>query len=440
MDWDRRSVAGSPDAGKTEAVVPVRFSPTDRELAIPEGVRTLPRSMSASDPIRAPCEAPKAGPLREIAAVFLRLGSTAFGGPAAHIAMMEEELVRRRGWVSREEFLDLIGAANLIPGPNSTELALFLGQRRAGWPGLVVAGMAFILPAALITGVIAWSYVRWGALPALRGVFNAVQPVILVVILQALWGLGRSAMKSRLHWLIAAGSLAAIVGGAHELLLLAGAGLVVLAVEHFGTWNPAVPTTLAWIPGLGTTATTTMEAPTFPVTLTALFGFFLKTGSVLFGSGYVLLAFLRADLVDRWHWISDRQLLDAIAVGQFTPGPVFTTATFIGYLLAGPSGAMAATAGIFLPAFGFVAMGSWLLRVLRSSRPARSFLDGLNTASLALMAVVAVRMAVQVPVHWVSALTLGSAMLGSLVWKVPSAWLIGGAAMLGCLATRNGWW
>ena len=352
--------------------------------------------------------------------------------------MMEEELVRRRAWLTREEFLDLIGAANLIPGPNSTELALFLGQRRAAWPGLVVAGTAFILPAALITGAIAWSYVRWGAVSELRGVFNAVQPVILVVILQALWGLGKSALKSRLHWLIAAGSVAAIVGGMHELLLLAVAGLVVLAVEQSGTWSPAVPTALAWIPGLGNTATA--GTPTFPVTLTSLFGFFLKTGSVLFGSGYVLLAFLRADLVDRWRWISERQLLDAIAVGQFTPGPVFTTATFIGYLLAGTPGALAATAGIFLPAFGFVALGSWLLRVLRSSRPARSFLDGLNTASLALMAVVFVRMAAQVPVHWVCALTLGSAAVGSLLWKVPSAWLICGAAAIGLLASRNGWW
>ena len=394
--------------------------------------------MSAADPIRVPHKPPQGGPLREVAAVFLRLGATAFGGPAAHIAMMEEELVRRRAWLSREEFLDLIGAANLIPGPNSTELALFLGQRRAGWLGLVVAGTAFILPASLITGVIAWSYVRWGTLPELRGVFNAVQPVILVVFLQALWGLGSSALKSRLHWLIAAGSVAAIVAGMHELPLLAVAGFVVLGVEQFGSVGPTVPSVLAWIPGLGSTAPA--GTPSVPITLTSLFGFFLKTGSILFGSGYVLMAFLRADLVDRWHWISERQLLDAIAVGQFTPGPVFTTATFIGYLLAGTSGAVAATAGIFLPAFGFVAMGTWLLRVLGSSRQARSFLDGLNTASLALMAVVFIRMAAQIPVHWVSALTLGMAVIGSLVWKVQSTWPILGAAVVGFLAARNGWW
>ena len=379
------------------------------------------------------------GQLLEVALVFLQLGATAMGGPAAHIGLMEEVVVRRRGWVTREEFLDLIGAANLIPGPNSTELALFLGHRRAGWMGLVVAGAAFILPAATLSGVIAWSYVRWGALPELRGTLNAVQPVILIVILQAFRGLAKSALKSRLHWLVGVGALAAGAFGVHELLLLAAAGLIVMTVERFQSGRPTLPVSLAWIPGFDVSAVNSSSAAA-PVGLAGIFGFFLKTGSVLFGSGYVLLAFLRADLVDRWHWLTERQLLDAIAVGQVTPGPLFSTATFIGYLLAGTPGAVVATLGIFLPAFGFVAAGSWLLRHLRGSPAARSFLDGLNTASLALLAVIVVQLTVQIPIHWISILVLGVTLLASVLWKVPSTWLILAAAALGGAASRMGWW
>jgi chromate transporter len=397
--------------------------------------------MAITDPPTDPRPATQRGRLLEVAAVFLQLGATAMGGPAAHIGLMEEVLVRRRGWVTRQEFLDLIGAANLIPGPNSTELALFLGHRRAGWRGLLIAGAAFILPAATLSGVLAWAYLRWGALPELRGTLNAVQPVILLVVLQAFWGLATSALKSRLHWVVGVGALTAGALGVHELMLLVAAGMIVMAVERSSSSHPGVPLSLAWIPGLDAAAPSSAAAlSSSPVSLGGIFGFFLKTGSVLFGSGYVLLAFLRADLVDRWHWLTERQLLDAIAVGQVTPGPLFSTATFIGYLLAGTPGAVAATVGIFLPAFGFVAAGNWLLRLLRGSPAARSFLDGLNTASLALLALVVVRLTVQIPIHWITGLMLSVATLASLRWKVPSTWLILAAAALGSTASRLGWW
>jgi chromate transporter len=290
-----------------------------------------------------------------LAVLFLKLGAIAFGGPAAHIAMMEYEVVRRRRWLSREEFLDLLGATNLIPGPNSTELAIHLGHRRAGWPGLLVAGACFILPAALIVTAFAWAYVRYGALPEVAGILYGVKPVIIAVVLRALWSLARAAIKTR--FLAAVGTAGVVLSflGVNELLILVGAGLVVgsgrgVARRIKGGCGPvslfsASPLALLFQSGA------TAGAAAVPFGLWPLFWFFLKIGSVLFGSGYVLLAFLRADLVERWHWLSESQLLDAIAVGQVSPGPVFTTATFIGYVLGGPAGATVATTAIFLPAF-----------------------------------------------------------------------------------------
>lgn len=359
--------------------------------------------------------------------MFLRLGTTAFGGPAAHVALMENELVRRRRWLSREDFLDLLGAANLIPGPNSTELALFLGHRRAGWPGLLVAGACFILPAALITTAIAWSYVHWGRLPELRGAMNAIQPVILVILGQALLGLGRSAIRSRIHGVLALASAVAALLGAHELVVLLLAGIVFQLIQKSVPRDPVAGSSAksgmpAWIPALAGGGS--LGLATGPVTAGKLFLIFLKTGSVLFGSGYVLLAFLRADFVERGHWLTERQLLDAIAVGQFTPGPVFTTATFIGYLLHGGTGAAAATVGIFLPAFCFVAAGSWILATLRESPVARRFLDGVNLASLGLMAVVSGQLAWQVPRNLTTAACLVGSWWAIVRWKVSSVWLI----------------
>ncbi len=332
--------------------------------------------------------------LWEVTLLFLKLGTIAFGGPAAHIAMMEDEVVRRRRWLTREKFLDLLGATNLIPGPNSTELAIHIGYQRAGWAGLIVAGSCFILPAALIVTVFAWAYVRYGSLPETSHVLYGVKPVIIAVVLRALWSLGRTAVKTRLLAVIGIGAVVLSFLRVNELLVLFVAGAVVATVRWLSTRSKSRTRTsrsvffsLSFATLFQTIATTTTTAAA-SVGLWPLFLFFLKVGSVLFGSGYVLLAFLRGDLVERWHWLTNEQLLDAIAVGQVTPGPVFTTATFIGYLLAGPKGALVAPIGIFLPAFIFVAVSGPLVPRIRRSVTAGAFLDAVNVASLALMIVV----------------------------------------------------
>ena len=370
--------------------------------------------------------------MRDLARLFLKLGATAFGGPAAHIAMMEEEVVRRRGWLTREEFLDLLGATNLIPGPNSTEMAIHVGHRRAGWAGLVVAGACFILPAALLTLAVAWAYVRYGALPQAGGFLYGVKATILAVVLHALWRLGMSAVKTKFLALVCVGAVVANALGAHELLVLLGGGALVVLARGAPRRAQAPPAAaLALAPTLPLLASASTAAA--PFGLAPLFLFFLKTGAVLFGSGYVLLAFLRADLVERWHWLTEQQLLDAIAAGQITPGPVFTTATFIGYLLGGVWGAVLATVGIFLPAFIFVAASGPLVPRLRRSPSAAAFLDGVIVTSLALMGVVAWQLARAAVVDWPSAvLTLASAVL-LLRFKLNSVWIVLGGGALGLL-------
>lgn len=374
--------------------------------------------------------------LRELALLFLRLGATAFGGPAAHIAMMEDEVVRRRGWLSPERFLDLLGATNLIPGPNSTEMAIHIGWERRRWAGLIVAGVAFIVPAMLITAACGWAYARYGALPSARWLLYGVKPVILAVVVQALWGLGPRA--ARTPWLRALGAaaVAAAALGVHELAVLLGGGLLNLLAAR--RRSAAEPPGRALFPPLagagaagGAAAGAAVGASVGAVGLGPLFWVFLKTGSVLFGSGYVLLAFLRADLVQRLGWLTEAQLLDAIAVGQVTPGPVFTTATFVGYVLAGPAGALVATAGIFLPAFVFVALSGPLVPRLRASPGAGAFLDGVNVASLALMAVVTAQLgrAALVDLPTAALALLSAAAL--LRWKPNSTWLVLGGAALG---------
>src|SRR5271163_745983 len=328
--------------------------------------------------------------LRELAALFLRLGTLAMGGPAAHIAMMEDEVVRRRRWMTHERFLDMLGVCNLIPGPNSTEMAIHIGQLRAGFAGLVVAGACFILPAAAIVLAIAWMYVRFGTMPQAVGLLYGVKPVIIAVVLQALWGLGRTAIKSRMLAAIAIISLAAALLDVNDMIVLLGGGIVMIAIRAFE--DPvgaratlvAIPTAAARATGAkGAAFAATIVA--VPFSLVTLFLFFLKVGAVLFGSGYVLLAFLRTDLVDRLRWLTEAQLLDAVAVGQITPGPVFTTATFIGYLLGGVGGAIVATVGIFLPGFFFVAASRPLIPRIRRSEIAGAFLDGINIGAVALM-------------------------------------------------------
>jgi len=377
--------------------------------------------------------------LLDLARVFLKLGLVSFGGPAAHIAMMEDEVVRRRHWLTREAFLDLLGATNLIPGPNSTEMAIHIGRQRAGWAGLVVAGSCFILPAALITLSMAWAYVRFGSLPQATGFLYGVKPVMIAVVLHAVWRLGQSALKTGRLTLVALLAALANFLGANELAVLLGAGVIAALSDRLADNAREAPYALGTI-GVGTAlmngSGVTAAALATPVGLTPLFWFFCKVGAVLFGSGYVLLAFLRADLVDRWQWLTEAQLLDAIAVGQITPGPVFSTATFIGYLLGGTPGAVVATCGIFLPAFLFVALSGPLLPRLRRSPTAGAFLDGVIVASLALMAVVTWQLGRAAVVDMTTAvLALASALL-LLRFRLNSAWLVLAGGLVGLSTTH----
>ena len=370
------------------------------------------------------------GRLLEVARVFAKLGLVGFGGPAAHVALMEDEFVRRRGWLSRERFLDLLGATNLIPGPNSTEMAIHVGHLRAGRAGLVVAGVSFITPALLLMLGCAWAYVRYGALPAAGGLLYGVKPVIIAVVLQALCGLGRVATRTRAITAVGLVSLAAVAAGVHELLVLFAAGTALAAGRWAGEAR-ARRSAAGLLPLLPLLAGAGSLGVAVPYGLVPLLLFFLKVGSVLFGSGYVLLAFLRADLVERWGWLSEAQLLDAVAVGQLMPGPVFTTATFIGYLLGGLPGAAVSTVGIFLPAFVFVALSGPLVPRIRRSPFAGAFLDGVNVASIALMAVVTAQLAraaiVDLPT---GALALAAAAL-LIRFRVNSAGLVLAGGLVG---------
>lgn len=366
--------------------------------------------------------------LGELALLFLKLGATAFGGPAAHIAMMREEVVHRRKWLTDERFLDLLGATNLIPGPNSTEMAIHVGWDRRRWAGLVVAGVCFIVPAMLITGALAWAYVRYGKLPETAWLLWGVKPVILAVVVQALWKLAPTAAPSGPLRILGVVAVAASIFNVNELAILFGAGLLLAAIR--GWSERGSPPLRQLMPVLPIAAAT---ASVSAVSLSGLFLVFLKIGSVLFGSGYVLLAFLRADLVQRLHWLTEPQLIDAIAAGQVTPGPVFTTATFIGYLLAGPRGALVATAGIFLPAFVFVAASGPLVPRLRASKIASAFLDGVNVASLALMAAVTAHLGRAAIVDAPTAVLGLVAAVLLLRYQLNSTWLVLGGAAAGFL-------
>ncbi|BDG61572.1 chromate efflux transporter [Caldinitratiruptor microaerophilus] len=399
-----------------------------REPAEPSGIAAPVRYRDLSP-------AAKRERLRELALLFLKLGTISFGGPAAHIAMMNEEVVKRRQWVDQQTFLDLLGATNLIPGPNSTELAIHIGYERAGWRGLIVAGACFILPAMLAVWTLAAVYARYRTVPEIGWLLYGVKPVIIAIVLQALWGLGKSAIKNVPTGVAAVLVISLSLVGLHEILLLFLAGLAVMVVT---SWRAIVTRTGvgSWvipIPGLLTQAAIAPLAAYDP-TLPRVFGFFLKIGSILYGSGYVLLAFLQKDLVDRWHWLSSQELLDAVAIGQFTPGPVFTTATFIGYLLAGNAGAIVATLGIFLPSFVFVAaINPWVPK-LRRSPWAAGFLDGINAASLALMAVVTWTLA---RAALIDPLTVAIALVSLVAlfrFRVNSAWLILAGGALGALS------
>ncbi len=368
------------------------------------------------------------GPLGEVAWVALKLGFTAFGGPAAHIAMLREEVVVRRRWLSEQYFLDLIGATNLIPGPNSTEMVIHCGYLRAGWRGLIAAGTLFITPAALMVLGLAWAYVRWGSTPEAGWLLYGIKPVIIAIVGQALWGLARAAVRSVFLATVGLAALVLYFLGINEIAILFGGALAVLLVHLARQWRGGSAAVLLPLGGLPLPALS-LAAPAVPVSLLQLFLTFLKIGAVLYGSGYVLLAFLRRDFVERLGWLTDQQLLDAVAVGQFTPGPVFTTATFVGYLVAGWPGAVLATIGIFLPSFLFVAAIEPFVPRLRRSPWTAPLLDGVNVAAVALMAAVSWQLGREAIVD---PLTAGLALIALVLllrFKVNSAWLVlaGGA-------------
>jgi len=371
------------------------------------------------------------GALREVVGLFLKLGCIAFGGPAAHVALFREEVVTRRRWVTEERFLDLLGMTNLIPGPNSTEMAIHLGYIRAGWPGLVAGGVCFIVPAMLIVWALAWAYVRYGTQPQAVWLLYGIKPVIIAVVAQAVWGLLRTAVKGPLLAAVGVAVLALYLAGVNEIALLFAGGLVMLLARSVAARRAAVGVVpIAALLG-SAAAVSAQAAMVASASLTTLFFVFLKIGSVLYGSGYVLLAFLRSDFVDRLGWLTDRQLLDAVAIGQFTPGPVLTAATFVGYLLGGGPGAVLATLGIFLPGFVFVAASGPLLPRIRASRWTAAILDGVNVAALGLMAGVAWELGRAAIVDAVTAaLAVASAIL-LIRFKTSSVWLILGGGAVG---------
>ncbi|MBC6431294.1 chromate transporter [Nostoc sp. HG1] len=366
--------------------------------------------------------------LTELATVFLRLGAIAFGGPAAHIAMMDNEVVNRRQWMSREKLLDLLGITNLIPGPNSTELAIHIGYERGGWRGLLVAGSCFILPAMLIVWALAAIYARYQTVPQVEWLLYGIKPVIIAIVIQAVWNLGKKAAKDVPTIIAGMVGIAAYLAGLNEILVLILLGIAVMLLKNWQTRGHTSGAFLLPISGILAQVGSTTVAVT-SVSWINVFVFFLKIGCVLYGSGYVLLAFLQRDLVERNQWLTSQQLLDAVAIGQFTPGPVFTTATFIGYLLAGNAGAIAATIGIFLPAFVLVwVVNPWVPK-LRQSSWASGFLDGVNAASLGLMAGVTYTLGRAALVDWLTIIVAIVSAIAVLQFKINSVWLVlaGGA-------------
>lgn len=369
------------------------------------------------------------GSVKEVFLLFLRLGATSFGGPAAHIAIMHDEVVKRRKWLSDQKFLDLIGITNLIPGPNSTEMAIHIGFLRAGWPGLIAGGLGFILPAFCIVLLLAWVYVQYGSSPQVGWILYGIKPVVIAIILKSLWQLSRKALKGTLLFIIGAGVVLGYFLGANEIFLLFGGGLIVLLVENLKEIKISghLPSCFPLI-GFPALATTTFSS-------SLLFLSFLKIGAVLYGSGYVLLAFLRSEFVIRLGWLTDKQLFDAVAIGQFTPGPFFTTATFIGYILGGFKGAVLATLGIFLPSFLFVAISYHFLQRYKDSRVVRSLLNGVNASAIGLMAAVAWQLGLASIIDLPTiVIALGSLILLSC-FKVNSTWLIIGGGIIGMIST-----
>ncbi|MEL6601999.1 MAG: chromate transporter [Cyanobacteria bacterium J06614_10] len=386
--------------------------------------------------------------LTELATVFFRLGTVAFGGPAAHIAMMDDEVVKRRRWMSRENLLDLMGVTNLLPGPNSTELAIHIGYERAGWAGLFVAGSCFIFPALVLVWLLAAVYVRYQTVPEVGWLLYGIKPVIIAVVLKALWKLGKKAAKDTVTTVFGIGAIAAYFAGMNEILMLLLAGLFVMLIKNWFNRGRTVggfllPLSGSFVGSLFSrfSATGTLvqaggvtgsaAATTASVGWVSVFLFFLKIGAVLYGSGYVLLAFLQRDLVEQHQWLTSQELLDAVAIGQITPGPVLTTATFVGYVVAGHGGAIAGTVGIFLPAFLLVGLVNPWVPKLRQSPWAGAFLDGVNAASLGLMAGVTYVLARAAVVDWPTLVLAGVSAIAVFRFKVNPAWLVLAGGALG---------
>lgn len=378
--------------------------------------------------------------MRELATLYLKLGTISFGGPAAAIALMEDEVVAKRQWITRQQFLDMLGVTNLIPGPNSTEMAIIVGLARAGWAGLCLAGACFILPAALITAAIAWAYVRFGALPQAQSLLAGIKPAVIAVIAIAVWRLGRIAVRN--VWLSVLGGavLGAFLLGANPVAILFGGGLAGMLVERARAQRrearAGAKLSAGWpllkksflFPAFAAAAVAP-AAKRVPLAQIALF--FLKVGAVLYGGGYVLFAFVEHGLVHDHPWLTHHQVLDAIAVGQFTPGPVLSTATFIGYLLGGGWGAAVATLAIFLPSFLYVAaLGPWLPR-LRQSPWMAAFLNSVNVCAVALMAAVTVRLAIDALRGWPAWVITLAALAALWKWKVNPAWIVLGGSLAG---------
>ncbi len=363
--------------------------------------------------------------ISEVALVFFRLGCIAFGGPAAHIAMMEDEIVKKRKWISGEHFLDLVGATNLIPGPNSTEMTMHCGHERAGWKGLVVAGACFIFPAVVITGAIAWAYKEYGSLPDVQRFIYGIKPAIIAIITSTMISLGKKAVKS---WTLATlGVLAAIITllGVNEIYVLFGGGAVGVLI-YFITKRDRLSSVIP----LALFSPAIREISNWQIFLT-----FLKVGAILYGSGYVLFAFLDAELVNRG-LLSKQQLIDAIAVGQFTPGPVFSSATFIGWQIGGVYGAVAATVGIFLPSFIFVAFANPIIPKLRKSPVMSAFLDTVNVVSIAIILAVVIEMGRETLLDWRTiAIAVASFVVTFYFKKVNSALIVIGGAVAGYVLT-----
>jgi chromate transporter len=368
--------------------------------------------------------------LAEVARVFLKLGVIGFGGPAAHVALMRREMVEKRRWVTEGRFLELFGASNLIPGPSSTELGMMLGYEHAGWSGLLVAGVCFITPAMLLVMTLAWAYVRFGSVPQTNWILYGVEPVIVAIIVDALWGLGRRALRSWTLGVLALAVLALYALGVDAAVLLFGGALLLMIVRNAARIrNAAASVFVPILPLIG--AVRLGDA-----SLTSVFLEFLKLGAVVFGSGYVLLAFLRADLVEHLHWLTERQLVDAIAIGQVTPGPVFTTATLVGYLVRGVPGALVATLGIFLPAFVLSGLVYALLPRLQRSPWANAFIEGVTVCALAIMAGVTVQLGHTVLVDWFTVALAIGAFVVLRRYQPNSAWLVLAGAVAG-LAGRG---